>query len=373
MNEAKPIWTNILYFSITSAITLIAVPIYGWLVGFDLQQVLITVLLLGFAGMSITMGYHRLWSHRAFEAHPAVRFILAIGGALAVQNSILHWSSDHREHHKHVDDDTRDPYSAKRGFWYSHIGWMLREYHPDRYYDYANVKDLQKDPIVMWQHHHYWALAWGVNFAITGVLGLIHGDLLGTLLLAGVARLTLSQHITFFINSLAHIWGRQPYSHQNSSRDNALIAFLTYGEGYHNFHHRFASDYRNGIRWWQFDPTKWAIRLLSLMGLAKNLRRFADERIERAKASLQMNDAKTRFESFPNAEQFIALLQSEYDLLLQKMSEFYATKKALLENKRLTTQYADPAELMRRYAEVKAGWRRQRRLWKLLVALPAPG
>lgn len=109
------------------------------------------------------------------------------------------------------------------------------------------------------------------------------------------------------------------------------------------------------------------------MGLAKNLRRFADERIERAKASLQLNDAKTRFESFPDAERFIALLQSEYDLLLQRMSEFYATKKALLENKRLTTQYPDPAELMRRYAEVKAGWRRQRRLWKLLVALPAPG
>ena len=373
MNKAKPIWANILYFSITTAITVIAVPLYGWFVGFDMYQVVITILLLGFAGMSVTMGYHRLWSHRAFDAHPAVRFILAIGGALAVQNSILHWSSDHREHHKHVDDENEDPYSAKRGFWYSHIGWMLREYHPDRYYDYANVKDLQRDPIVMWQHRHYWALAWGVNFAITGALGLIHSDLLGTLLLAGVARLTLSQHITFFINSLAHIWGRQPYSHDNSSRDNALIAFLTYGEGYHNFHHRFASDYRNGIRWWQFDPTKWAIRLLSLMGLAKNLRRFADERIERARASLQMNDAKSRFESFPDAERFIALLQSEYELLLKKMSEFYAAKKELLENKRLSTPYADPAELMLRYDEVKAGWRRQRRLWKLLVALPAPG
>jgi len=209
-----------------------------------------------------------------------------------------------------VDDENEDPYSAKRGFWYSHIGWMLREYHPDRYYDYANVKDLQRDPIVMWQHRHYWALAWGVNFAITGALGLIHGDLLGTLLLAGVARLTLSQHITFFINSLAHIWGRQPYSHDNSSRDNALIAFLTYGEGYHNFHHRFASDYRNGIRWWQFDPTKWAIRLLSLMGLAKNLRRFADERIERARASLQMNDAKSRFER-ASAEENVGILRRE--------------------------------------------------------------
>ncbi|MCP3867387.1 MAG: acyl-CoA desaturase [Gammaproteobacteria bacterium] len=372
MTNAKPILSNTLFFSITFGITVIGVPLYAWAYGFDQWQILITILLLGYAGMSITMGYHRLWSHRTFDAHPAVRFILAIGGALAVQNSILHWSSDHREHHKHVDDNIKDPYSAKRGFWYSHIGWMLREYQPDRYYDYANVKDLQKDPIVMWQHRHYWPLAWGVNIGLTGALGLLLGDLPGTLLLAGVARLTLSQHFTFFINSLAHIWGRQPYSHQNTSKDNPVIALLTYGEGYHNFHHRFASDYRNGIRWWQFDPTKWTIKLLSLVGLTKNLRRYADERIERAKALLQMNEAKSRFESFPNADEFVVLLQSEYELLLSKMSEFYAAKKALLESRQPAGRNIDPGELSRRYAEVKAGWRRQRRHWKQLVALPAP-
>ncbi len=373
MTKAKPIWANILFFSITAAITLIGVPLYAWLVGFDLAQILVAALLLGFAGMSITMGYHRLWSHRTFDAHPAVRVILAIGGALAVQNSILHWSSDHREHHKHVDDDTKDPYSASRGFWYSHIGWMLREYQPDRYYDYANVKDLQKDPIVMWQHRHYWPLAWGVNLVVTGAIGLIHGDLIGTLLLAGVARLTLSQHATFFINSLAHIWGRQPYSHRNSSKDNPLVALLTYGEGYHNFHHRFASDYRNGIRWWQFDPTKWAIKLLSFVGLTKNLRRYADERIERARALLQMKEAQSRFESFPNADQFVQLLQSEYDLLLKRMAEFYDAKKAVLESRKQAIRDVDPGELSLRYAEVKACWRRQRRHWEMLVALPAPG
>ncbi|MCB1760052.1 MAG: fatty acid desaturase [Gammaproteobacteria bacterium] len=360
MHQAKLLWTNLAFFSITGLITGIAAPLYAFLVGFDRWQLLIALLLLGYAGMSITMGYHRLWSHRSFEARWPVRALLAIGGTLAVQNSILHWSSDHREHHRHVDDNTRDPYSAGRGFWYSHIGWMLREYQPDRYHDYRNVADLQTDPIVVWQHRHYWPLAWGVNLVLTGLLGILHGDLMGTLLLAGVARLTLSQHFTFFINSLAHIWGRQTYSEQNSAKDNGLLALITYGEGYHNFHHRFASDYRNGIRWWQFDPTKWAIAGLSWVGLTGNLKRIADERIERARASLQMSKAKSRFEALPNAELLLSQLQAEYDSLLEKMSEFYTTRKRLLECKRRSIESGELAQRCRR---LKSRWRQQRRYW----------
>ena len=105
--------------------------------------------------MSITAGYHRLWSHKTYDANIVVRVILAIGGAMALQNSILHWSSDHRIHHRHVDDNDKDPYSAKRGLWFAHIGWMLREYQEKRYDDYRNCKDLQKDKVVMWQHNYY--------------------------------------------------------------------------------------------------------------------------------------------------------------------------------------------------------------------------
>ena len=102
-------------------------------------------------------------------------------------------------------------------------------------------------------------------------------------MLAGVLRLVVNHHVTFFINSLAHGWGQQPYTDQNTSRDNPILAFFTYGEGYHNFHHLFASDYRNGIRWWQWDPTKWLIRSMSMMGLASKLRITPSVAIEQAR------------------------------------------------------------------------------------------
>ena len=123
---------------------------------------------------------------KAYKAHPLLQWIFAIGGALALQNSALHWSSDHRRHHRHVDDNQKDPYSAGRGFWFSHIGWMLREYQRDTYHDYSNVRDLQNNPVVVaFQHRHYLALTLCTNIGIPLLLGLVHGDLLGMLLLAG--------------------------------------------------------------------------------------------------------------------------------------------------------------------------------------------
>ena len=368
MEKPQIIWVNVFFFSFTFFTAAVAAPLYGWFFGYDLWQVTATVLLLGYAGMSITMGYHRLWSHRTFDAHPAIRVILALGGALAIQNSILHWSSDHREHHRHVDDNDKDPYSARRGFWFSHIGWMLREYQAQRYHDYQNVKDLQRDPVVVWQHKHYWQLAWLTNLVLILVIGLINGDMLGTLLLAGFVRLVLSQHFTFFINSLAHMWGSQPYSDRNTAKDNALIAFLTYGEGYHNFHHRFASDYRNGIRWWQFDPTKWAIRLLAFTGLARNLRRYTDERVERARASMQLQRARSRLERLPGREQLLHRLQTEYELLVNRMHACFEAKRALFESRKRSLPTPDPKELARHYKDLKSMWREQRRQWKLVLS-----
>lgn len=121
----------------------------------------------------------------------------------------------------------------------------------------------------MWQHKHYVLLALLTNFGIPIALGLLYGDLIGFVLVVGALRLVLSHHTTFFINSLAHIWGTQPYTSKNTARDNGILAFFTFGEGYHNFHHIFEHDYRNGIRWWQFDPTKWLIRGSASIGLAQ--------------------------------------------------------------------------------------------------------
>ena len=121
-------WTNMVLFSTTPIIAIFVVPLYGYHYGYDTFEWLVFIYLMVFCGMSITAGYHRLWSHKTYHAHPILRIIFALGGACALQNDILHWVSDHRRHHQFVDNNERDPYSAKRGFWFSHIGWILRDY-----------------------------------------------------------------------------------------------------------------------------------------------------------------------------------------------------------------------------------------------------
>lgn len=364
MKKPRLILTNVLVFVITGLIAAVLVPVEAIKNGFDLAEISACVILIYFSGMSITAGYHRLWSHKAYEANVFVRVVLAIGGAMSLQNSILHWCSDHRIHHKHVDDNDNDPYSAKKGFWYSHIGWMLREYQVQRYSDYSNCRDLQKDKVVMWQHNHYLKIMLAANFGVPLLLGWLNGDIWGMLLLAGVFRLVVVHHVTFFINSLAHIWGRQPYTDKNSARDNDLLAFFTFGEGYHNFHHIFEYDYRNGVKWWQFDPTKWLIRGLAFIGWTKNLRRCPEERIEKAKVAMQLKRAQAKVSTLPNAEEVLARLQTEYELLAQRMTEYYAAKKQLMaiKSQSLKRTYEN-LDMHYQYKELKQRLAIQKQKW----------
>ncbi len=371
MTKPPIIWTNVLIFSITFLVAAIAVPYHAVTVGFSWQEITATILCLGYCGMSITAGYHRLWAHKTYEAHPFLQWFFAIGGAFALQNSALHWSSDHRVHHKFVDQNDKDPYSAKRGFWFSHIGWMLREYQSVRYSDYSNVRDLQNNRIVMWQHKHYLALTIATNFGIPLFLGFLTDSYIGMLLSVGVLRLVLSHHFTFFINSLAHIWGNQPYTDQNSARDNGVLAFLTYGEGYHNFHHIFEYDYRNGIRWWQFDPTKWLIKSCSWFGLTHNLKICPEDRILKAKALMQLKRAQAKAMLLPDAEQLLQRMEHEYALLLERMQAYYEVQKQLLQQRKdqlqqrkaqLLQQYSD-FDIRKHYTEMKSNWQQQQQQW----------
>lgn len=367
MKKPKLLWLNITVFTLTGLITLIGVPAYALLHGFDGWQIAAMVIGIAICEISITAGYHRLWSHRAYEAHWLLRLNLAIGGAFATQNSILHWASDHRRHHRHVDDDKQDPYSAGRGFWYSHIGWMLRDYDSDHDSQYKNCRDLKNDPIVMWQHRHYMPLVLGLNFGIPILLGLWHGDVLGMLLLAGAARLAISHHLTFFINSLAHIWGKQPYTDNNSSRDNGILAFLTMGEGYHNYHHSFQRDYRNGIRWWQFDPTKWLIRSMAWLGLAKKLYRTPSERIEACRAQMLLKNTSRKLAQLPHADALMFRLQLEYENLLHRINEFSQAKKQWLEaSKNSVLKNYDLDELKGRVEKLRTNFLQQRKNWLML-------
>ena len=370
MKKPPIILTNILVFIVTGAIALLAVPLWAVTMGFDTVEVITAIVLFYFTGMSITAGYHRLWSHKTYDAHISVRIVLAIGGAMALQNSILHWSSDHRVHHRHVDDNDKDPYSARKGLWFAHMGWMLREYQSHRYDDYSNCRDLQKDPVVMWQHNYYLPIVLVANFGITGLLGWMNGDVISMILFAGVFRLFMVHHVTFFINSLAHFWGSQPYTDKNTARDNGILAFFTFGEGYHNYHHIFEYDYRNGIYWWQFDPTKWLIRGLSFVGLTTNLRRVPEERIEKARAAMQLQETNQRLAALPDADELLQKVHAEYDLLVQKMSAYYAAKKRLMNvRKRCLKRSVERLEIDFHYKELKHALALQKEKWLQLQTL----
>ena len=235
--------------------------------------------------------------------------------------------------------DERDPYCAKRGFWFSHLGWMLRDY-PSARTDFGNAKDLQRDPIVMFQHRHYIPLVLAMNFGLPLLTGWLVDDVVGVFLLGGVLRLVVSHHFTFFINSLAHMWGSQPYSDRNTSRDNGILAFLTFGEGYHNFHHLYGSDYRNGVRWWQWDPTKWLIRSLAALNLANNLRRVPDVMIQRARLQMQLKRIEARLNQpgsrwhLPDFDDLKAQLAHEYQLLGTLVNEWSKARDAWIERTR---------------------------------------
>ncbi len=290
-------WTTSAFLIGTALVALIATPWYLWQYGIDFFQVSLFVFYVYATGMSITLGYHRLFSHRAFKAKLPVRLWTLIFGACAFENSALDWVSDHRRHHKHVDQD-EDPYDISKGFFWAHIGWLLFKLHPQPPMD--NVADLKKDRLVMWQHRWVHLIAVGFGLVLPAALGYLWNGVegaLGGFLLAGVLRIVVVQHSTFFINSLCHSVGKRPYSSKCSARDSAVMALLTFGEGYHNFHHTFQHDYRNGIRKRSFDPTKWAIWLLAKTGLVSNLRRVSQEKIVLAEMAEARRCAEVHLES----------------------------------------------------------------------------
>jgi len=368
MKKPKIIWLNVSVFLITFLIAAIAVPYRAFTHGFDSAEIIMALICFIYCGMSITTGYHRLWSHKTYQAHWSLKLVCALGGAFALQNSILHWSSDHRIHHKFVDNNDVDPYSAKRGFWFSHIGWMLREYQVHRYSNYENVRDLQKDAIVMWQHKNYLLLTLLMNIGVPLLFGFWHGDIISSLLLVGFFRLVLSHHTTFFINSLAHIWGKQTYTEKNTARDNGFIAFLTFGEGYHNFHHIFENDYRNAIRWWQFDPTKWLIKAGSYIGLTNKLRITPEDKITKARLSMVLKQNQKKLALHPEAELLLQKLQHEYDALMTQLNEFYAAKKQLLASKKVKIiADVERSELIQQYKELKSKFIQQQQHWQFFI------
>lgn len=363
-------WPTTLMFAMTTAVAAIAVPWYGFAHGYHAAAWICFAVFLVTNGMAITCGYHRLFAHSTYEAHPALRLMYVLFGAMALQNSVLKWSADHRVHHRFIDDPDRDPYCARRGFWFSHIGWMLRNY-PSGNADFSNVRDLQRDPLVVWQQRYYLPIALAMNFGLPLLVGWASGEMLGTLLLAGVLRLVLSHHFTFFINSLAHMWGSQPYTDENTARDNGVLAYLTHGEGYHNFHHMFAHDYRNGVRWWQWDPSKWFIGAMHRLGLASNLKRVPWFKIQRALLDAQFQRAERQLARQTGRAQIEHLrtrVAEEYEAFCKAVAAWSDLREQLAQAKRAMAERWEHSTIQTRLRELEYDLRYQYRRMRQLEA-----
>lgn len=342
-------WPAALMLTLTPIAALILVPLYLWHYGgFSTAAWVSFFVLWAYSGLSITVGYHRLWAHRTYEANWFVRLFWLIGGTFAIQNDVFNWASGHRVHHRYVDDNDKDPYSAKRGFWFSHIGWMLYDY-PSGRNDFSNIPDLTRDPMLRFQHRHYGWLILLTNFGIPALWGWLAGDIWGVLLLGGLVRLVWSHHMTFFINSLAHIWGTRPFTDTNTARNNPFLALLTWGEGYHNYHHFFQYDYRNGVKWWQYDPTKWIIYGLSKVGLTRNLRRVPDFQIYRAEMNMAFQRAQHKLETR-------CAQQVEASGLRERFAQEYAAFTAAMDEWMRLKEQAFQAGKVRLEERVSEAW-----------------
>lgn len=264
-------YPTLIIFSLVCLFAVVAVPLFGFLYGYSKFDWILFSVLYVITGLGITVGYHRLFSHRSFTCAKWVEVYFLITGGWAMENSALKWCSDHIRHHAKTDTD-EDPYNAKRGFWYSHVLWIFRKDPEPNLKSREKYKTvLRKNPRVMWQHQNYLLVILS-GLALPFLLGFLNNGWMGGIsafLLAGLLRLFLVLNSTFFINSICHMWGDQPYGDANTSRDNWWISLITFGEGYHNYHHNFPRDYRNGPKWYNFDPSKWLIFSIMLLGLGK--------------------------------------------------------------------------------------------------------
>lgn len=326
-------WGPALYIIGYHLLLLIALPIYFLHHTPSWQIITASAVLLYLTGLGVTAGYHRLYSHAAYKINPIIEWVVLFFGTLATQGSVLRWSFDHRHHHAFVDTD-QDPYSIKKGFWYAHFLWLLEKPKP---IENKIVADLVKKPLIRFQHRFYGVLMILSNVLVSLFIGWCFKDYLGAFLFVWFVRLFFIHHLTWFINSLAHTWGARPFCLELSAVDNYLISILTWGEGYHNYHHTFSYDYRNGVRWYHFDPTKWLIWTLSKLGLAKGLKKNKAHFIEKRvilehkqllldKIQSSLSDSKKIWE-----EKVISITESLLDKLQQMKQvkeEYFTLKKS---------------------------------------------
>ncbi len=317
----KIIWINIIFFAVTTFLGVIGCPLYAYYHGVSAIEVALFLFYAGATGMGITVGYHRLFAHSTYKANALIRFLLLFFGGAAFEQTALDWASQHRDHHRYVDTDL-DPYSIKKGFFYAHMGWLMFWKHEIHY---GNSIDLQKDSMVMHQHKNYMLWAVGAGIVTPVLVGALFGHALGAFLFAVCLRITFVYHSTFCINSVCHIFGKATYDTQATAKDHWLVALVTFGEGYHNFHHKFPVDYRNGIRWFDWDPSKWLIRVMAGLGMVWDLKRTSQFRILEARLAGEKTSVTASLKQFvmpPVLAKPVEQLSLHYAVLRQKLESW---------------------------------------------------
>jgi stearoyl-CoA desaturase (Delta-9 desaturase) len=352
----KTDWVNTLFLTLTPIVGSILLWVHIKYEGFNPQLLFGAVFFYFLCGLGITAGYHRLLAHRSYKAHPIVKTFLLIFGAGAFQNSALKWCSDHRRHHTHCDHEL-DPYNISKGFFWAHIGWVMKKEPIDYIQRFGG--EMKSDKLILWQHKYYLALSILVGFGLPLAYGFYMGSPIGGLALAGVLRIVFVHHCTFFINSLCHMVGQQTYTDTNTAKDSPIIALFSYGEGYHNFHHFFQTDYRNGVRFYHFDPTKWLIRSLSFLGLTYDLIRTPDEVILKAKVNMQEIRAKDKLAEDSVQYKQIVMAKEVLDTCLAKITEL---------KKQLRKHGPNTEELKRKLQELQKELKADLESWKMAIS-----
>ena len=260
----------------------------GAVSGLDLAILAVMYVLVGFG---VTIGFHRLFTHRSFEAKPWLRGTLAILGSMSVQGAVIHWVADHRKHHTFTDEEG-DPHSPHThdaqgwkgvltGLWHSHMGWL---FDGERSSARRFAPDLRKDPLIRFVDKYFplWAL---LGLAIPALLGFVlsGGSAMAALtafIWAGLVRVFLLHHATWSVNSICHMYGKRPFETEDESRNNWAVALVSLGEGWHHSHHAFPTSAKHGLSPGQLDPSYRLIKLFERFGWATNVKHPKPEQIE---------------------------------------------------------------------------------------------
>lgn len=243
-------------------------------------DIALLVSLYSLVALGVTVGYHRMLTHRSFRPHPIVKFVLLVLGSMALEGPALQWAATHIKHHAQADREG-DPHSPVEGFFHAHIGWI---FDVDAIDPHVYCRNLLNDPMVVFVSRTF--VLWAV---LSLVLPVVIGGWTG-LLWGGLVRIFLTHHVTWSVNSVCHTFGRREFETSDQSRNEWVVGLLAFGEGWHNNHHAFPRSAFHGLHWWQFDLSGYVIRTLERLGLAHDVYRISPDMITRRAARISQNE-----------------------------------------------------------------------------------